>query len=128
MLEGLETTNYSLRQNKHNNNFAELYSKEEYLSIRICIDNLDEIIELIQNYQKIVLKQKPKYPFMECTDKWINKRGEELELESMTTKHLYNCKAMIESICRDEELRAKDYSIYNCIERELYIRQGDNIH
>ena len=125
MLEGLETRNYSLSKSKSNGNFAEFYSKVEGLSIYVHMDNLNEIVELIQNYQKIILKQTLKYPFMECTDKWINEKGEELELIHMTTKHLYNCKAMIESICADEGLRAKDYSIYNCIERELYLRQGD---
>lgn len=120
MIKGLETENYSLTE--FDNNSVRLWFKEDASYVKIPTSDLDEIVELIQSYKKYVLKEKPKYPFMECTNKWITKNGDELDLPNMTRKHLKNCKAMIESICHDEKLNATDYIIYNNIIKELNIR------
>lgn len=127
MIKGLETENYLLKQTGIDYNFATLYSKNGSSYIEIPVGDLDEIIELIQSYKKFVLKETPKYPFMDCTDNWITKNGDELELSNMTRKHLKNCKSMIESICHDEKLNEEDYVIYRNIVRELIEREKQEL-
>jgi|GEM_PF-4301677 len=128
MIKGLGTEHYSVKQNELASNFVDLHWKEDDSYSTIPIEDLDEIVELIQSYKKYVLKETPKYPFMECTNKWMTKNGEELELASMTRKHLKNCKSMIESICHDEKLNATDYIIYNNIVEELNIKNMERFN
>ncbi|WP_346938278.1 hypothetical protein [uncultured Clostridium sp.] len=121
MIKGLRTEHFNIQE--WDDDLVELTELESGKDFLVSKEDLNELIESIRQYQKHVLKEIPKYPFMDCTDSWITKNGDVLNLSEMTKKHIHNCKAMIESICRDEGLNANDYIIYKKLINELIKRE-----
>ena len=84
-------------------------------------NQLDDAIEILQKAKEI-FSERERFPFEKCTDKWISKNGEELDIRCMETKHIINSIALVDRTCGAEGLTPTNYSIYNKLKKELGTR------